>query len=204
MKVSKEIQERIVAAAGELVAEGNQEPTNDQIREKMGRGSLSHISPVMREWRKSRNDSALTAQTMPEGLQAVTRVAMAQIWTVANKRATEDAQAIKERAEAQVVDVEQERDEALTEIQKLEAKVKTSQDGAERAQEESRTLAAEKSELHAELAKGDAERSGLIARISDRDQQISELKDDLGILKNEMKSLQSELIKIAKSSSNNK
>ena len=53
MKIKPEIKERIVEAANALVAEGNENPTNEQVRERMGSGSLSHISPVMREWRES-------------------------------------------------------------------------------------------------------------------------------------------------------
>lgn len=54
MKIKPEIRERIVVAASALAAEGIDSPTNEQVRERMGGGSLSHISPVMREWRESR------------------------------------------------------------------------------------------------------------------------------------------------------
>ena len=39
MKINPEIRERIIAAANFLATEGNDTPTNDQVREKMGGGS---------------------------------------------------------------------------------------------------------------------------------------------------------------------
>ena len=39
---------RIEDAAAALIAAGNPNPTNEQVRAHLGGGSLSHISPVMR------------------------------------------------------------------------------------------------------------------------------------------------------------
>lgn len=39
---------RIEDAAAALIAAGTPNPTNEQVRQHLGGGSLSHISPVMR------------------------------------------------------------------------------------------------------------------------------------------------------------
>ena len=41
---------RIEDAAAALIAAGASNPTNEQVREHLGGGSLSHISPVIREF----------------------------------------------------------------------------------------------------------------------------------------------------------
>ncbi|WP_032305449.1 DNA-binding protein, partial [Escherichia coli] len=42
---------RIEDAAAALIAAGTPNPTNEQVRQHLGGGSLSHISPVMRAFR---------------------------------------------------------------------------------------------------------------------------------------------------------
>ena len=74
MNVKQEIQDKIVAAASALVAEGVKNPTNDQVRERMGGGSLSHISPVMREWRQSRQEEVVAALEIPPELKKNNRI----------------------------------------------------------------------------------------------------------------------------------
>ncbi len=43
MNVKPDIKEKILTAANALVAEGNDNPTNAQVLERMGKGSLSHV-----------------------------------------------------------------------------------------------------------------------------------------------------------------
>ena len=69
--IKTEIKQKIMACADELVASGINEPTNDQVRERLGGGSLSHISPVMREWRGNRKDAVVVALDMPTELKNV-------------------------------------------------------------------------------------------------------------------------------------
>ena len=71
MNIKSEIREKIIVTAMSLVAEGNENPTNDQVRERMGGGSLSHISPVMREWRSSRKTELATVLEIPADLKKV-------------------------------------------------------------------------------------------------------------------------------------
>ncbi|EOT7379069.1 DNA-binding protein [Enterobacter cloacae] len=49
---------RIEDAAAALIAAGNLNPTNEQVRQHLGGGSLSHISPVMRAFRARRREQA--------------------------------------------------------------------------------------------------------------------------------------------------
>ncbi|EAW3947066.1 hypothetical protein FES75_24365, partial [Salmonella enterica] len=55
---------RIEDAAAALIAAGTLNPTNEQVRQHLGGGSLSHISPVMRAFRARRREQA-SEQTTP-------------------------------------------------------------------------------------------------------------------------------------------
>ena len=78
-KIKPEIRNRILSAASALTAEGIESPTNDQVRERMGGGSLSHISPVMRQWRQSRKADVVAALDMPADLKRAVDSYSAQI-----------------------------------------------------------------------------------------------------------------------------
>lgn len=49
---------RIEDAAAALIAAGTPNPTNEQVRQHLGGGSLSHISPVMRAFRARQREQA--------------------------------------------------------------------------------------------------------------------------------------------------
>ncbi|MDK8080662.1 DNA-binding protein [Citrobacter freundii] len=53
--LSPETVRRIEDAAA-LITTGTPNPTNEQVRQHLGGGSLSHISPVMRTFRASRRE----------------------------------------------------------------------------------------------------------------------------------------------------
>ncbi len=57
--IKPEMKEEIVRAAESLRSEGVVKPTNEQVRERRGGGSLFHISPVMREGRASQDQSEI-------------------------------------------------------------------------------------------------------------------------------------------------
>lgn len=73
MKIKPEIRDKILSAANSLQAEGVETPTNEQVREYLGGGSLSHISPVMREWRDSKKSEVAAALEIPADLKKLLR-----------------------------------------------------------------------------------------------------------------------------------
>ena len=113
MEIKGEIREKIENAITELVARGLANPTNEQVRQHLGGGSLSYISPVVREWKERRRE----ARALPDEVRGVLEEAGASIWRVVNTLAENDAKAIY--AEAQV-----ERDAALGELAYEEKRAK--------------------------------------------------------------------------------
>lgn len=189
--IKTEIKQKIMACADELVASGINEPTNDQVRERLGGGSLSHISPVMREWRGNRKDAVVVALDMPTELKNVVELSLTQIWTVATKIAFSDLENTKRESEKTVADVSLERDEALDEIQKLEKSIGVLEIESLSKTELIQKLEQANKELSSELINVTKEKESQLMILEDRRLQIAELN-------NSIKELQSELIQLAK------
>jgi hypothetical protein len=94
---------RIEDAAAALIAVGTPNPTNEQVRQHLGGGSLSHISPVMREFRARQR--ARAGEQTPELAQLLTSQ-LGLLWQAAVKQADADTLAAREQADRV-------RDEAL-------------------------------------------------------------------------------------------
>lgn len=198
MIVKPDIKKRILDAANALAAEGNDNPTNDAIRERLGGGSLSHISPVMREWRASKKEQVSAALEIPADLKKIIETALSQVWGSASKLASVAIENTRKDAEKEIGAATQERDEALAEITRLEAHVSTLEgQGAEK----DKAIEAEQKHWEKERAKHAqvvAENAALAVRIEERDGQIKELKTTLKEAGNDNKNLQAELVEIAK------
>lgn len=198
MDINPEVRKRILQAAEELVAQGNEDPTNSEIRAKMGKGSLAHISPVMREWRQGRMDMVAQALEIPTELRRSIELSLSQVWGVANKMASGAIDLVREQSQEKIDAVSQERDEALEEVTRLEAEVSslvTAHDGLQgqfaelKGDVEVQTVRADKATM---------ENSGLKDRIKDRDTQIKELKAQLAEERKANKALQGELLGLVK------
>lgn len=118
--ISESIKQRIIEVANTLVLEGIESPTNNEVRERLGGGSLSHISPVMREWRNERKEQITTSIEIPADLKKVIETALAQVWNTSNNIAFSTIETIKTESELQIDEANRERDEALIEVEKLE------------------------------------------------------------------------------------
>lgn len=197
-KVKPEIRDRIIATANALVSEGIDTPTNDQVRERMGGGSLSHISPVMREWRESRKAKVVAALDMPADLKKAVETSLGQLWGMASKLATASVENFRQEAEAAVADATAERDEALNEIQRLEKHLAELTKALEEKGQEVNQVRSALDQEHNINAQLKADTAALQARIEDRDTQIEGLKADLKEARDDNRKLQGELIEIAR------
>lgn len=197
-KVKPEIRDRIIATANALVSEGIDNPTNDQVRERMGGGSLSHISPVMREWRESRKAEVVAALDMPADLKKAVETSLGQLWGMASKLATASVENFRQEAEAAVADATAERDEALNEIQRLEKYLAELTKALEEKGQEVNHVRSALDQEHNINAQLKADTAALQARIEDRDTQIEGLKADLKEARDDNRKLQGELIEIAR------
>lgn len=198
MKVKPEIKEKIIAAANALAAEGIESPTNDQVRERMGSGSLSHISPVMREWRESRKAEVVAALEMPADLKKAIESSVGQVWTAASKLASATIDTVRQEADAAIETATGERDEALAEITRLENQIAELEKALAAKEQEVNQAKTELELERGQNTKLTTENAALVARVDDRDEQIKGLKTELKEARDDNKALQGELIEIAR------
>ena len=202
MKVSQEMRDAIVAAAEDLFAQGNASPTNEQVRAQLGKGSLSHISPIMKEWRELKKANAKAAFEMPDSLNKAVHESIGRMWVAATNLANESVEAHRHKADKAVRDADRERDEALNEVGRLEAMV----------EELERALSAEflkVERLEVRLGQEQTRSSELLAEnasmeadLASRKEQIERLHNDIDVVRKDYRALQSELIQIAKAGKN--
>lgn len=198
MKINPEIRERIIAAANLLATEGNDMPTNDQVREKMGGGSLSHISPVMREWKKSRKAEVAAALEMPADLKRSIESSLANVWNSASKLATASVESLRKDMESNIQAANDERDEALREVVNLEKTIHNLQQSLEEKTKAISEMDTLTSETMAQSAQLTTDIAVLSARIEERDKNLEELKAEMDDTKKRNQTLQDELLKIAR------
>lgn len=198
MKMNPEIKERIIATANALVAEGIADPTNAAVLERMGKGSLSHVSPIMREWRDSRKAEVVAALEMPGDLKKAVETSMGQIWSTASKLAQVSMQAYRQEADVAIENATNERDEALLEIQRLEARIAELDKALNEKDQAIKSVNASLEREREYNAKQTAEIAAISARFNDRNNQIQVLKDELKESRADNKALQAELVAIAK------
>lgn len=201
MNVKPDIKEKILTAANALVAEGNDNPTNAQVLERMGKGSLSHVSPVMREWRDSRKAEMVAALEIPSELKKAIETSLSQVWTAASKLASATVEKIQQEAQANINAATNERDEALEEITRLETRIS---DQVAQDQEKTKALESLKAELNKAqslTAKLQTDMAALSVKAENSNEQVKELKAELKSSREDNKALQAELLVIAKKGS---
>ncbi|WP_352555448.1 DNA-binding protein [Escherichia coli] len=109
---------RIEDAAAALIAAGTPNPTNEQVRQHLGGGSLSHISPVMRAFRARQREQATP---LPPELAQLLTGQLGLLWQAAVKQAEAGALAAREQADDDIARADKERDEALANVARWKA-----------------------------------------------------------------------------------
>lgn len=202
MNVKPEIKERIVAAANFLVADGIDTPTNEQVRQHLGGGSLSHISPVMREWKLARKAEVTAALEMPADLKRVIESSLASVWTSASKLASTSVENLRKDIEANIQASNDERDEALSEVINLEKNICELQQSLKEKSKKISDMDKLSRETITRSAQQTTDIAVLSARLEEKDKHLEALKIELDEIKNRNKTLQDELLKIAKKENN--
>jgi Plasmid replication region DNA-binding N-term len=110
---------KIIDAANKLQDEGKK-PTMEAVREAIGGGSFATISPVLRKWRESQAQSQAITLEMPNDIKSIFDKSAVELWKgLANITAERITKAEAESTK-QINVAQSERDEALTEIERLE------------------------------------------------------------------------------------
>jgi hypothetical protein len=108
---------KIEDAAAALIADGNPNPTNEQVRAKLGGGSLSHISPVMRNFRaRQRAINSEKVPVMSAELHHSLSSQLELLWRQSFQMAEISCHVNLEQAFENIAKVEQERDTALNQL----------------------------------------------------------------------------------------
>lgn len=202
MEINLDIKNKIFAAANELVLEGVVSPTNQQVRTKMGGGSLSHISPVMRDWRDLKQNENVSVIDMPGELRLAIENSLSHVWAVANKMANAEMDLIKETVSKELNEVIVERDEAFVEISNLEQKLNTSNTDLSIATQMLQKKTEECESLKESNFNINTEAMSIKAQISIHKAESERMKNLLEESQEAVKELQKELILIAKSRGN--
>nr|ULG18684.1 KfrAs [Serratia proteamaculans] len=184
---------RIEDAAAALIAAGNPNPTNEQVRQHLGGGSLSHISPVMREFR-ARQRALTDEQTpvLPPELAQLLTGQLAMLWQAAVKQAEAGALAAREQADADIAQADQERDEAQTKVAALESELAVLREVVaerDRLLQEVRELRAKALPLREQVARLTATGEHLAAQLQDMKAELKESREDGRALQTELLAL---------------
>ncbi len=118
--ITSETKKKIYAAANALKSRG-ENITNEAVRDEMGGGSLSHVSPVMREWRKEQEQTASVMLEMPDSVRRSMEYLSTELWKAADQEARKRIEATQIDCDSQIAQADNERDEALNEVSRLEA-----------------------------------------------------------------------------------
>ncbi|HAL5940606.1 TPA: hypothetical protein H6S84_004186 [Escherichia coli] len=186
---------RIEDAAAALIAAGNPNPTNEQVRAHLGGGSLSHISPVMREFRaRQRALAAEQTPALPAELMQLLTGQLGLLWQAAVRQADADTLAVREQADADIEQADQERDAALAKVATLESELAVLREvEAERNRllEEVRQLRTDVVPLREQIARLTATGEHLAA-------QLQDTKTELKGAREENRALQAELLTLVR------
>ena len=116
---------RIFEAADSLASLGITSPTNDQVLEKMGGGSIADVSPAMREWRGKKKLSDQIMFSMPDNIKEAGLRFTTQIWAYVDSEAKVRVDQAQNEANIKTSELEEELQECLNSIASLEDSLAT-------------------------------------------------------------------------------
>ena len=205
MDISPEIKDRVTGAIESLIADGVEEPTNQQILKKMGKGSYAHVSPVAKEWRRNRKEQLKAALALPDALQTVLNKAGSTLWLRAQELSEQKYIQFKQDCKNEVDDITSEKEEAITEIVRLESEISTKNDKITEITLENEILRSDLSKqatqaefVNEELVKEKKESEGIRLELVRKTEAFDQTSTQLTSLKDDYAKLQKQLVELAK------
>jgi hypothetical protein len=175
--------EQIIAAADALEVSGVK-ATMAAVREKLGSGSLATISPVLREWRESKDRStAVAVIDIPSEVKVVLEKMGAEIWRSLSAITNDKILRIESEATAAIAEATRDRDLAIGDIEALEAQIKE--------------LLTCKASLESQVRTLDLQAQKLQLALDSGNQRNEILQSDIRELKLDLKDSQSEVFKLS-------
>lgn len=175
------MEKQIFQICDRLAAQGVK-PTLERVRNELGGGSFSTINPILKQWKENKEAiEPATITDLPPEIAAIGQKAAMMIWKASNDQSNELIKAIKQEAEQHATQVNNERDEALGEINRLEAENERLSRRAEQQERELNELRV-RAELAKELqAKADEVMSSLKIELETAKQEAATLKGMLSV-----------------------
>jgi chromosome segregation ATPase len=189
---SEQKKAEIIEAANALAASGNESPTNGEVLQHLGGGSIADISPVMREWRNKRKEASQTMFSMPESIKTAAQQLAAQLWTAIDSEARKKVEDAEKNARIQTEEIDTELKQSYEEIKGLEATLESFRN--------------EKVNLHNQLELANVELRELQSKFHSLEIENEKAKTRLEstqesekLLREQVAELQKELLNLAKS-----
>ncbi|MDN5871456.1 MAG: DNA-binding protein [Nitrococcus sp.] len=143
-------QEQVSRAADALAAQ-DKKVTVATVREALGAGSYSTLSPMLRAWREQHLAQVALTEALPGEAEEAGRKAAAAIWQTAMVHLQQRAERVEQAAEERITEAMAERDEAMGEVQRLEDKLGHANKYTVALQEQREALSAQVSEAKATI-----------------------------------------------------
>lgn len=196
-KPSEDKIKKIHEAADAIVADGNEAPTNDEVREKAGGGSISDISFAMRMWRDNRKKEDQDAIEMPPELKSVGLRLVTQIWSHLNEDANKRIEEAEKKATTRTLDLEEELKQCLTSMSELEERLNKTA-----AELDSQKIKLSQTEsdcrnLEKQAHKHELDKEKALTKLENAQENEKSLKEQLSML-------QKELLTVARSAATKK
>nr|WP_257018815.1 DNA-binding protein [Serratia fonticola] len=166
-----------------------------QVRDHLGSGSLATISPVMRAFRaRQRAQESDQVPVLPAELAQLLTGQLALLWQAAVKQAEAGALATREQADADIEQADLERDTAQARVTELESELAVLREVVterDRLLPEVRELRADSLPLREQVAR-------LATTCEHQAAQLLETKAELKAAREENRTLQGELLALAR------
>ena len=192
-----ELKQQVFLTADALLAEGVSKPTNAQVRDRIGSGSLSHISPLMGEWRELRQKESAEKNAIPGDIKLLADSTLSQLWSCANTLANQTLHAVKIDHSKQIEEKIAEQQELLSEIDRLEKELSDNVSEIERLQQKELASNSTVSELKVELASLNERLANQNNLLKDKDAQLTSLRSSQSELISRLDSMNAEVIKLS-------
>ena len=165
---------------------------------KWGRGSIADISPVMRQWHEKRKQQTTVLLSMPEVIRKAGEHFVTQLWASADQEALKQMEIIKAESDERLATYEQERDEALEEVKRLEGEHQQMQESHAKLDASLKEQAERITMLESEKLQLALEQGKAAAQLEAQSAQHKELKVSLAEEKKQNSALQKEFLALAK------
>lgn len=175
----------IFEAAELLLAETGKEPSVRDVLRKIGRGSLSEITPAMKEWRTERKELEAKRVAMPESMQNIASSFVDRLWLEANLITQKSIEQTKAGYDAEIEKRDHAEAELLEELEQTHGQVLELQDEIARLNEKLNgvlELEREKARIGALLEVAEQEKLTLRASLDEYKTKNDELLKSLSDL----------------------